>query len=93
MATGRTILLTDLRKTREGGYFINNEESVLELISIGAPLINKNGEVFGAVSFDVPTVQFTLKEADKSFVPAALRRVQDIQPMLPYRERQRPISA
>jgi DNA-binding IclR family transcriptional regulator len=81
--TSRTALLADLRRTRERGYSINNEESVLGLISIGAPLLNRKGEVLGAVSFDNPTVHFTLEEAEKRFAPAVLRLAQDIQPMLP----------
>ena len=81
--TSRSALLADLRKTRERGYSINNEESVLGLISIGAPLINREGSILGAVSFDNPTVHFTLEESEKRFVPAVLRLAQDIRPMLP----------
>ena len=81
--SSKSALLADLRKTRERGYAVNNEEYVLGLISIGAPLINKDGAVLGAVSFDVSTVQFTLEEAEKRFSPAVLRLVKDIQPMLP----------
>jgi DNA-binding IclR family transcriptional regulator len=81
--SNRAAVRADLRKTRERGYAVNNEEYVLGLISIGAPLINKDGAVLGAVSFDVSTVQFTLEEAEKRFSPAVLRLVKDIQPMLP----------
>jgi DNA-binding IclR family transcriptional regulator len=79
----KSAVLADLRKTRERGYAVNNEEYVLGLISIGAPLINKDGNVLGAVTFDVSTAQYTLEEAEKRFAPAVLRLVKDIQPMLP----------
>jgi len=81
--TSRAAVLADLRKTRERGYSVNNEEYALGLISIGAPLLNKDGNVLGAVSFDVSTVHCTLREAEKLLVPAVLQLVKDIQPMLP----------
>jgi DNA-binding IclR family transcriptional regulator len=79
----RTAVLADLRRTRERGYALNNEEYVLGLISVGAPLINKDGVVLGVISFDVSTVQFTLEEAEKRFASAVLRLAKDIQPELP----------
>ncbi len=76
-------MLADVRKTREKGYTVNNEEYVLGLISIGAPLINEDGVVLGAVSFDVSTAQFTVAEAERRLGPAALRLVRQIKPTLP----------
>ncbi len=81
--TTRAAVLADVRKTREKGYTVNNEEYVLGLISIGAPLINEDGIVLGAVSFDVSTVQFTVAEAERRLGPAVLRLVKQIQPTLP----------
>jgi IclR family pca regulon transcriptional regulator len=81
--TSRAAVINDLLKTRERGYSINNEEFIPGLISIGAPLLNRDEEVLGAVSFDGPTAHFTLREAEKRFVPALLRLVEDIRPMLP----------
>jgi IclR family pca regulon transcriptional regulator len=81
--TSPAALRTDLLKTRERGYSINNEEFVVGLISLGAPLIARDGTVIGAVSFDVSTVQYAVEEAEKRFTPALLRLVQDIRPMLP----------
>ncbi|MCK7490942.1 MAG: hypothetical protein MZW92_03455 [Comamonadaceae bacterium] len=79
----RAALLADLRKTRERGYAISNEEYVLGLVSIGAPLVNADGNVLGAVSFDAATAQFTVGEAEKRFAPAVLQLVNTIGPMLP----------
>lgn len=81
--TSRAAVMADLRRTRERGYAVNNEEYVLGLISIGAPLVNKDGAVLGVISFDVSTVQFTLEEAERRFAPAVLQLAQDIQPELP----------
>jgi DNA-binding IclR family transcriptional regulator len=81
--TSRAAVLSDVRKTREKGYAVNNEEYVLGLISIGAPLINEDGVVIGAVSFDVSTVQFTVAEAEKRLGPAVLKLVKEIRPTLP----------
>ncbi len=81
--TSRAAALADLRKTRERGYSINNEEFTLGLISIGAPFLNRDGAVLGAVSFDVPTVQYTLEEAEKRFASSVLKLAQSIRPMLP----------
>ncbi len=79
----RAAILADLRRSRQRGYAVNNEEYVLGLISLGAPLVNKDGVVLGVISFDVSTVQFTLEEAEKRFAPAVLKLAMDIQPELP----------
>lgn len=81
--TAKPALLADLRRARARGYAINNEEYLVGLLSIGAPLVNSNGAVLGAISFDVSTVEYTLEEAERRFAPAALQLVKDIQPSLP----------
>ena len=81
--TTRAAVLADLRRTRARGYAVNNEEYVPGLISIGAALTNKDGNVLGAVSFDVSTVQFTADEAEQRLAPAAVAFVKEIQPLLP----------
>jgi len=81
--TSRPALLADLRRTRERGYSINDEEMIPGLISLAGPLINPDGSVLGAVSFDFATVQFTLEEAEKRFAPVLLKLVEDIRPLLP----------
>lgn len=81
--TTRAAVLADLRRTRERGYSINNEEFILGLISVGAPLVNMDGVVIGAASCDVSTVQFTVGEAEKRFAPAVLKLAKTIQPELP----------
>jgi len=80
--TSQAAVLADVRRTRARGYSINNEEYILGLISIGAPLVSENGEVLGAVSFDTTTVQYTIDEAEKLFAPAVVALAQEIQPLL-----------
>lgn len=82
--TSRAAVLADLRRTRARGYSVNNEEYILGLISIGAPLINKDGDVLGAVSFDTTTVQHTINEAEKLFAPAVIALAKEIQSLLPH---------
>ena len=81
--TSRSTLLADLRRTRERGYSINDEEMIPGLISLGAPLMKRGGGVLGSVTFDFATVQYTLEEAEKRFAPALLKLVEDIRPFLP----------
>lgn len=81
--TSRAAVLEDLRKTRERGYSINNQEYLVGLICVGAPFLNGEGTVLGAVSFDVSTVQYSLKEAVKQFAPKVVKLAQDMRPMLP----------
>lgn len=85
--TTRAALLADLARTRRRGYSVNNEELVLGQISIGAPLVNGDGGVLGAISFDVARVHYTVEEVEKRYAPALLRLVQDIRPMLPIQGR------
>lgn len=81
--TSRAAVLDDLRETRQRGYSLNNEEYVVGLISIGAPFLDSEGVVLGAVSFDVSTVQFSLKDARKRFAAKVVKLARDIRTMLP----------
>jgi DNA-binding IclR family transcriptional regulator len=81
--TTKAGLLADLRRTRAKGYAVCNEEYVLGLVSIGAPLVNANGEALGAVSFDTATAQYTVEEAERRFAPAVLALAREIGPLLP----------
>ncbi|HOW86285.1 MAG TPA: IclR family transcriptional regulator [Candidatus Aminicenantes bacterium] len=81
--TTRAGLLADLKRTSERGYAVCNEEYVKGLVSIGAPLVNANGDVLGAVSFDTATAQYNVEEAEKRFAPAVLALAREIGPLLP----------
>ena len=79
----RSAILADLRKARERGWALNNEEYVLGLISVAAPLVNSEGTVLGAVSIDVSTAQYSVEEAQERFVAPLLALTKEIRPMLP----------
>jgi IclR family pca regulon transcriptional regulator len=64
-------LLADLELTQKRGYSLANEEYLPGLNAIGAPLINiRNHEVLGAVSFDFPSLQFSIEEIEKNYADA-----------------------
>lgn len=81
--TSRSAFLADLSRTRQRGYSINNEELALGLITLGAPLTNKDGKVQGAISFDVAKTHYSVEDAERLFAPALLELVRNIQPLLP----------
>lgn len=81
--TDRAALLADLRRSRQRGYVVNNEEYVLGLISVGAPLVNEDGVVLGALSFDVSTIQFTAAEAEMRLAPTVALLAAELKPALP----------
>ncbi len=60
--TSKKFLVEELEKTRIRGYAINNEELMPGVISIGAPLINRNtNRPTGAVSLDFSTIEHTVE--------------------------------
>jgi len=61
-------LLNDLKATRNRGYSVNNEEYLLGLVCIGAPLINYNTKATaGAVSLDFPAAEFPLSIIERNY--------------------------
>lgn len=48
-------LLEELAQVREQGYAINNEEQMIGIRAIGAPVIASSNEVLGAISVSGPT--------------------------------------
>lgn len=52
--TDRERLFEELETIRERGYAINDEEEVIGLRAVGAPIRNSNGEVVGSVSVSGP---------------------------------------
>jgi IclR family pca regulon transcriptional regulator len=66
--TKKEDLLIELKATRNRGYSINNEEYLLGLVCIGAPLINYNTRgVAGAVSLDFPAAEFPLSIIERNY--------------------------
>lgn len=76
-------LIADLRKSKERGYALNNEEWVPGLIAIAAPLINLDtNEVKGAVCFDFSTIQHSIKQVEKKYARVIIKLASDISQLL-----------
>jgi IclR family pca regulon transcriptional regulator len=66
--TKKEDLLKEIKTTRDRGYSINNEEYLLGLVCIGAPLINYNTKaIAGAVSLDFPAAEFPLSIIERNY--------------------------
>ncbi|KYO63800.1 IclR family transcriptional regulator [Thermovenabulum gondwanense] len=56
-------LMRELRKIREQGYSVDNEEYVQGLICVASPIINKQGEPIAAMSIAIP--KYRIEEGKK----------------------------
>ena len=57
--SSRMDFLADLKKTRERGWSLNQEEFTEGIVSVGAPIFSGDQEVSGAICIDIPTVRIT----------------------------------
>jgi len=55
--TERGRLQEELQKVRSRGYAVNQEETILGAILVGAPIFDASGTVCGAVSISLPTAR------------------------------------
>lgn len=60
--TSKEDFLEELKKVREHGYAIDNEEQEIGLTCIGAPILDKNGSAIAAISMSGPSAR--MKEGD-----------------------------
>lgn len=82
--TTRAQLLADLRRTRERGYSLNNEESITGLIAVGAPLKSpSSGGVVGAISFDFAKVKCSLRSVERAYAKAVVQLAKEISQWMP----------
>jgi len=66
--TQKNQLKAEIEKTRQRGYAMCEEEYLVGLITIGAPLISpQNGEGVGAVSFDFSVLQINAREIESKY--------------------------
>lgn len=81
--TKKDILVAELKVTKDRGYSINNEEFMLGLICIGAPLMNfKTNTVVGAISFDFPTSEQSLGSIEGQYTGMLTKLACDISEMI-----------
>ncbi len=77
-------LLADLVKTRKRGYALNDEEYILGLVSIGAPLMNsETNRAIGAISFTFSTSEYSLEKMEKKYATVVEDLANDISKVIP----------
>jgi IclR family pca regulon transcriptional regulator len=82
--TKKAELFADLRKIRKRGYSLNNEEYIIGLVSIGAPLINSEANrAIGAVSFTFSTSEYSLEKMEKKYAGIVVDLAKDISATIP----------
>jgi DNA-binding IclR family transcriptional regulator len=82
----KRLLLADLDKTRKRGYSLTNEEYILGIVGIGAPLVSPHSKtVMGAISFDFATAQYSIRSIQRDYHDAVKRLAEDISRVLPMR--------
>jgi DNA-binding IclR family transcriptional regulator len=57
--TSRASLKRELRRTRERGYALNDEERNLGARAVGAAVLGRDGHAIAAISVQGPTVRLT----------------------------------
>jgi len=73
----------DIHETRQRGYSTNNEEYLLGMISIGAPLMNfQNRNLVGSVSLDFPSKDYSLDHIEQNFIGTLLGLAGEISEIL-----------
>jgi len=83
----REELLADLEETRKKGYALNNEEYMAGLISIGTPLMNfQTNSVVGAISFDFPTSEQSLRSMERDYAGIIQKLSNDISEIITVAE-------
>ena len=83
--TDKDKLITDLGKTRERGYSIDNMEIEDHLTCLGAPIMNGRGEVFASISISGPTGRLPLEMVNK-YGPLVKNVADQISRKLGFRE-------
>ena len=71
--TNHEDLFNELRKIKEEGYAIDNEERELGLTCIGAPILDKNGYAVAAISISGPSARMKINNFDEK-----VKKVKDI---------------
>lgn len=66
--TRRSALAADLRRTRQRGYALNNDEMDAGLRAVAVPICGRSGPVLAALSIDVPAGRFTLADMQARLV-------------------------
>lgn len=60
--SNRLEFLQDLEKTRKRGWSLNNEEFIVGVISLAAPIFYSNNKIAAAICIDVPSARINSQE-------------------------------
>lgn len=71
--TDREVLLEELEEIREQGVAFNDEERILGMRAVGAPILGQDGTVLGGLSVSGPTTRFQ-GERYHTEIPDIVRR-------------------
>jgi IclR family transcriptional regulator, pca regulon regulatory protein len=83
--TTRASFSTELRKIREQGFAINNEELAYGLRSIAAPVLAHDGSAAAGINLAVHSTMLTLSDLVARLSPMLLRTAAEISERLGYR--------
>jgi IclR family pca regulon transcriptional regulator len=84
--SGCARLLDLLAETRRRGYALNDEELVLGLRSVAAPVWDSTGRAIAAINIAVPSVRVSLRQLRVRHVPALLATAHEISAALGYQQ-------
>ena len=71
--TTREDLFEDLKKIRERGYAINDEEEVLGIFAVGVGIQDEGGNILGSVSMSAPKAHMDRKDVRRDVVDELTR--------------------
>ena len=73
----------EIEETRNRGYSINNEEYLLGMISVGAPIMNyQKKSVAGSISLDFPATEYSIEYIRQNYIGILLGLAGEISEIL-----------
>ena len=77
--TDREDLFEELESVRDRGYAFNNQENILGLRAIGAPIRGKEGQIIGAISISGPTHRMKGDKLESKFPDLLLGSINELE--------------
>ncbi|WP_336037221.1 IclR family transcriptional regulator [Halobacterium yunchengense] len=71
--TTTSALLEELETVREQGYAVNDEEQMVGIRAVGAPVTTSGGDVLGALSVSGPTSRLRAEDVESSLAEEIIR--------------------
>lgn len=85
--TDKEALVLELRRIRERGFAINNEELAYGLSSVAAPVRSQRGDVVAAINMAVHASIISLSELENELAPRLIATADEISRKIGYRVR------